>query len=67
MVQGWIPGKVTISERPQALDESAEEKVLGLPLDVTLEKHSPENCEHHLITMGVGGGEESLKRMSPKH
>lgn len=49
------------------MDESAEEKVLGLPLDVTLEKHSPENCEHHLITMGVGSGEGSLKRMSPKH
>lgn len=41
---------------------SAEEKVLGLPLAVALERGGLRNCGHHLVTRGGGVGEGSLKR-----
>lgn len=67
LVQGWILSLVRISKRPQALDESAEEKVLGLPLAVTLERYAPENRGYHTIAMRVGGGQGGLNSMKPKH
>lgn len=36
-------------------------------MDVILERCEPENCRHHLITMGVKDGKGSLKRMKLKH
>lgn len=45
------------------MNESAEGKVLALPMDVNLERCGMD-CRHHLVTMGVGGGDWSLKRGS---